>query len=619
MKLLTLILLSLCIIWVQSGQILLLDCDGNLFAFPKENQEHAVAINLGNYVDMMSYVSDRFSKRFGCVCPRADPQDFLKVYTGFNFWTADFWANIFSKDPMQQVPGCEAHQFPNAYGLEFRLPVTCDWGRDKKCLAMYEIAESVTFQVAVAQCPNSHIPFISINCNGTGCDSLGKPCVSDSECGGALRCNPFLTGEKNEPFPGDNEMSQQLLEAIRLASEYPACGNPMKTASTLANYMRKFMYNTNEASLGDHIQYCSPGVFRSKDFQATLNESTRIFDCEIYHSQSGRQMTDCVSGGGPVSVWDGYNNEGVNVLTWKQNGPYKIQPNTPHPRTPGAVVVLDIDCNDNIQVLPGSRYGTQVHVTNLRKTFNLVYDAYRSKLDCESKHMGFKLNDAIMAANYLLPEFGMLFTRDPAVRKEYLVPVQTFASYELNTNDSPPVILPSTCSLESWENNGTCEVSYTGLSSLLGMDVTFNVAIKKCDYREFPNIYVECVGTDCNQLNGLVECDPSQPSTCPNGECQSAKDLLNEVSDMGSYAEPVDLINIALDIYSPSCPFTNTTEITNDYQALLRMFGHNENAHVCYPSFERIQQTAPGWARTQVYQSGNVIKLSDVKSWISPK
>jgi len=350
------------------------------------------------------------------------------------------------------------------------------------------------------------------------------------------------------------------------------------------------------------------------------NPETGEYDytCSDYRAETTLISVNCVKNGGPLQSWNGVRPDGTNILNWKKTHPFQIPSMTPRPRTPGAVVILDTTCAEEIQILPGSRWGLSLQMNKVVQLYNFVYDRYRSRLDCESKLRQFKLDDSIFAANYFLPSFFAMLT-SPVTSEiwasNFIPNVRTFAENIFNDKfeDQTRIVLPKTCDYNSWKSNGKCQLTYDGLASLFGLDIKFNLAISKCDFREYPSIYVECVGHDCNIFQSLIPCDPNG-SSCPNQNCVSGKDLLSEMTQGNNN----DFVAEAMGTTTPNCPSSNTTMIMNDYKAILRRFGINENSNICMPNFERMSQNFEAWSQTQFYESNRAIVLTYVTEWQSP-
>lgn len=85
--------------------------------------------------------------------------------------------------------------------------------------------------------------------------------------------------------------------------------------------------------------------------------------------------------------------------------------------------------------------------------------------------------------------------------------------------NSPVVDLPSSCTMSSFVNGGTCRVQTPALGDLLGLDITIRILIANCGSQTtggilggaLPYFYMECTGADCDAIAepyNLRECTP---------------------------------------------------------------------------------------------------------------
>jgi len=62
------------------------------------------------------------------------------------------------------------------------------------------------------------------------------------------------------------------------------------------------------------------------------------------------------------------------------------------------------------------------------------------------------------------------------------------------------VVLPNTCTFDSWKNSGTCGLEWTGLESLLNLGITLRATMRDCGAFQMPEFKLECVGADCEHF-----------------------------------------------------------------------------------------------------------------------
>jgi len=159
---------------------------------------------------------------------------------------------------------------------QFVLPSTCtlaNWQSNGMCAMKFSAAPfDATFGALVKKCPNSHLPFISLTCDGSGCDKIGKPCSDSSECttsNGQLTCKqlqlPF-SGNLIRAIPNVDDI-YDLLDSMNLydqADTRPGCYSADTFVSTLARKVRDY-FDSNGASLTATVaqRLCIPTSFNA--------------------------------------------------------------------------------------------------------------------------------------------------------------------------------------------------------------------------------------------------------------------------------------------------------------------------------------------------------------------
>jgi len=267
-----------------------------------------------------------------------------------------------------------------------------------------------------------------------------------------------------------------------------------------------------------------------------------------------------------------------------------------------------------------------------------MYDLYRERFDC----MVDGDNEINFHVQQMYFTYLFLVTSDLETYEEF----QSFNDFETRATqalmDDWNVTLPDqsaagayffefpeTCNWLSWTTEGKCSLKYKGLSSLFGVDVEINVAVEQCE-RDFPSIYIECEGEDCDLFTGIVECDPDVTSSCLNAACQPIKDVMEEIyismqspdpEDPNWEPKPLDSDYIAQQtgIVSDQC-FQDTTKLEEDFTNVLRLLGLSETAtHICSPDFERSEEVMEDWKATQWELVDDRIHFIDLVAWIAPE
>lgn len=86
-------------------------------------------------------------------------------------------------------------------------------------------------------------------------------------------------------------------------------------------------------------------------------------------------------------------------------------------------------------------------------------------------------------------------------------------------NSTSLFAMPSTCTYESYVQNGYCSLQYSGLSYLLGIDVNLRLRVRSCSSGAL-EIFLGCKGGDCFLFNSYKLCssnsDCTQTTVCSN-------------------------------------------------------------------------------------------------------
>eukprot|EP01129_Flabellula_baltica_P017048 TRINITY_DN9325_c0_g1_i1.p1 TRINITY_DN9325_c0_g1~~TRINITY_DN9325_c0_g1_i1.p1 ORF type:complete len:729 (+),score=170.89 TRINITY_DN9325_c0_g1_i1:13-2199(+) len=367
------------------------------------------------------------------------------------------------------------------------------------------------------------------------------------------------------------------------------------------NYVcAEFGYNAT----GDYV--CIRYSCQSTKYE--YNEASGIYEAVCIHSYTDAvtDAVDCHSNNGPLKSWNGIF-DGVNIKTWKTNHPYTIPSHAAKtPKTQGATVLIQTTCQEEFSFFPGAKFGFTLQTQKVIDLYNMVYDLYRTRADCEADALNFEMDDTKFAANYFLPSFLAALTGTQENYFSNRVPFKTFAQYLFNSSlySFSHVQSPSTCNYDSWKDEGKCHFTYDGFSALTGLDISFNVAIEKCSFREFPSIYLECEGKDCNMLQGLVSCDPNDDTQCPRGNCYTPEALIEDWGLNNTFV-------------TSGCDDPDSQYLKTNMAKVLSFFEQSDSG-VCLPSLSRMQSLSSSWATSEMYLEGESIVFTSAYPWEAP-
>jgi len=193
------------------------------------------------------------------------------------------------------------------------------------------------------------------------------------------------------------------------------------------------------------------------------------------------------------------------------------------------------------------------------------------------------------------------------------------------------LILPSTCTFETWQNTGVCSLKWTGLQDLLNVNVTLRGKMRRCspNTEDVPEMYLECEGSDCASF--------FRPTLCNyDDECAAnlvCKDLTMQNLTYKDY-NPIGLLiwgvngtagaacpNSAID----TIPVTETCSTSlNSYYDLLRdsistFIGIPSTVSygvgICTVDYDAISNQASDWAQNMVITDGPDYSLMGTTVW----
>jgi len=181
---------------------------------------------------------------------------------------------------------------------------------------------------------------------------------------------------------------------------------------------------------------------------------------------------------------------------------------------------------------------------------------------------------------------------------------------------SARLITPDTCNFDTWSKNGMCSFTFSGFSDLFGVDLRLNAYVKKCSSHEYPEIYVECAGTDCSLLSQPKFCNGNQDctsyATCTSLE-QMIQSLYNRITDPNI---PRDFFSLfVVDRFTTSCR-NNLNNFVDDVKSFLGIWSKAlPLANVCSFDLDHLISVARQWAQTQISQDGMFYRLINLRRW----
>jgi len=129
------------------------------------------------------------------------------------------------------------------------------------------------------------------------------------------------------------------------------------------------------------------------------------------------------------------------------------------------------------------------------------------------------------------------------------------------------VRMPSTCTYQSVLATGVCSGQYTGVKSLLGVDITLRGRARKCASGSW-EVYLGCKGTDCFLLNNYKLCssdaDCTATTACGNIPVDAISFFNNNYR---SYYDPYTTHSYYTTYSTSSSSSSNIYDYTSTYDA----------------------------------------------------
>jgi len=513
--------------------------------------------------------------------------------------------------------------------IEFDLPDTCSleiWESGQPCFIQYNLPSQfdASLQVAVDHCPNSYLPYISFTCGGNGCLNFFKPCTIDSDCGGNLQCYTMHTTTTSQFF---SDFYNFLTDMYVYDAEdsYPGCYSVSNIVNYISTFVLSYFTSTEPSSPFSDLRMCGFNVGNldnlDDDFTNCVVTNSPISDpCNLL---STLYSVSCPN----VANWNGTLSDSSSAVSAsRKNGLAFKQFNFPTgDATSDVVSILRVTCDGEYNVLGTEEYGLSFGLDPLyiaQSFINLLSDTQLCRFSPPLSLDQFLTAWGMWTADY----WSYLFLSPEPSTFTYR---SSFLS--IFSPATSRLILPSTCTLESWQETGVCAVKWTGLQDLLNMDITIRGRMRKCSNSTgIPEAYLECEGSDCASLFRPVLCN-SNSDCSTNFVCKdiTAEDSLtyNNFNPLGLLLWGVDqnssatCPNLGLDIIPPS---ENCASSLSSYYQMIReavplITGRQSTANsgfsLCTFDYDAVNNNANEWASNMVINQGPDFTLQGMNGW----
>jgi len=183
--------------------------------------------------------------------------------------------------------------------------------------------------------------------------------------------------------------------------------------------------------------------------------------------------------------------------------------------------------------------------------------------------------------------------------------------------DGAKLVMPNSCSYNTWISTGQCSFEYTGLQSILQSDVTIRVVVQSCSGFNLPKITIDCSGTACPLISGAQKCTTS--SSCPTGTvCWDFANVLN------SQDSAIDALGAFLNWGATSNSCTGKSYYVQDMESLLHyIIGDDGSGDVKYCFWnatsiaERLSSSGniTQWVQDQFVVDGDTATNTFIQNW----
>jgi len=308
-------------------------------------------------------------------------------------------------------------------------------------------------------------------------------------------------------------------------------------------------------------------------------------------------------------------------------------------------------CDGFARILPGGLIGGAAGTGSVTKIIEFVLAEIKKIVSCRSTEAGVQFTDEIFNIRYGLE--GLLYYMTTGVTS-LNIPTSFDDWTGALSNISSHITLPSTCTYAYWVQNGACSVQYSGIKSLLGLDITLRARIRRCTASTTPGsmeAYIGCMGKDCFLFKEIRLCsgqsDCTESTVCSNiineianntnnnnnnnNNNQSGSNCNNGTCDVSqSQSSSVNSVVLLTPAFIYATLKENTTcmsdiiseigkDAKNAVRALNGMALDNTYNQIFMCTFDtsyiKDSSSTAAWAQSQVIVDANVISLRDLSSW----
>jgi len=195
-------------------------------------------------------------------------------------------------------------------------------------------------------------------------------------------------------------------------------------------------------------------------------------------------------------------------------------------------------------------------------------------------------------------------------------------------NSAQKVIMPVSCSYQTWLSQGHCSLEYTGLQPLLNTDMTFRVSIQSCSSAgtfTLPSITIDCSGESCQLLGDPILCTSnSDCSGIPGAVCL---DLASELA--GQSLDPFEFLFNISNVFPNGTSCAGSSYFASDLGSFIQyILGLSTSTPLpqqfCFLDvvslINRISNeevfNLTQWANDQAIVNGDAISFKYIQNWV---
>jgi len=654
--------------YVHAGgftEIAVIDCEGNINVLPSFGGGN-MRVNAPVFTAAYSALIDALYSRAQCGCPSISMDDFSKLLAP----TFDYVLNYLDgPDASLTAGGCALSTFEgssmknfktNSSGvfplsnLKVTLPNTCtylNWRTNGQCALKFPVtAFDAELGLLVKKCPNSHFPYLSLTCDGSGCDKMGRPCSSNTDCtttNSKLSCKQIQAVVENvtravpdaddffEMFqdmncydsgdisPGCLSGSDFITPLIRKVRDYfDGAGGNLQAATTPS-----FCMPTEFGTDGDAIMEAMG--FNDVIIEDHQEEYSSYCDGigACFKNRTVVDLVDMVTPG-VITAWNGQRSDGSDTGSANRMNGVAFPPHNqvPVPITAGADVVAYMSCAGELWALPRSAAGMYGNMQGPLSLLNIGYAAIRTQQNCRATQRSGSISDDAFRVRFAgFPDYLVHPFTVPAASVNLGA---TMSDWKINVSSTPNRLsVPTTCTYAEVASTGECSATFSGLSSLLGTDLRINVYAKRCPgWQLQPEVYAECVGEGCHILNNGFKACSSNAECSGTMTCRSMQSIVEawhiEGPNDNSYSLDI-LGNMIYGGSSHTCK--SNSKLFEDLRYIAaRAIGLNpispsqSPSSFCFFDTNHIANTIDTWGQGQSSTSGGVITVEKLEAWANP-